>query len=183
MPGLHNRSNALLAIAVARGFGVSWDQIAGAFAGFVAPPMRWEQSHAGGITFINDAYNANPVSMAAAIRTFREMSVAGRKWLVLGDMLELGATGVAEHLALGRSLAGHDWAGLVTVGELGAHIATGAIAAGVPPNQVHICTGLEASVERLRNFIAPGDAVLVKASRGKHLDEVVVRLAGRLGKE
>ncbi len=183
MPGAHNRSNALLAIAVARGFGVSWDQIAAAFAQFVAPPMRWEKSQAGGVTFINDAYNANPVSMAAAIRTFREMQVAGRKWLVLGDMLELGATEVEEHLALGRFLAGSDWAGLITVGELGAQIATGAMAAGVPAGQVHICAALDASIDQLRNFIAPGDAVLVKASRGKHLDEVVVRLSGMLGKE
>jgi len=183
LPGAHNRSNALLAIAVARGFGVSWDQIAASFERFVAPPMRWEQTQAGGVTFINDAYNANPVSMMAAIRTFREMVVAGRKWLVLGDMLELGASKVAEHFAVGRSLAGEPWAGLITVGVLGEHIAAGAIAAGIPADRVHPFETLDSSVEWLRKCVAPGDAVLVKASRGKHLDEVVVQLSAMLGKD
>lgn len=183
LPGLHNRSNALLAIAVARGFGVSWVQIAAAFDRFVPPPMRWEQTHAGGVTLINDAYNANPVSMLASISTFRELAVPGRKWLVLGDMLELGSTGVDAHLAVGRSLSEGDWAGLVTVGTLGAHIAAGAIAAGIPVERVHPCEALESAVELLRKCIAPGDAVLVKASRGKHLDEVVVRLSGMLVKD
>jgi len=183
LPGAHHRSNALLAIAVARGFGVSWEQIAGAFENFVAPPMRWEQSQAGGVTFINDAYNANPVSMRAAILTFREMTGPGRKWLVLGDMLELGATEIEAHRAIGRSLGDGNWAGLITVGTLGAEIAAGAKAAGIPAAQVWSCESVDASVEILRNCIAPGDAVLVKASRGKHLDEVVVRISAMLGKE
>jgi len=183
LPGAHNRSNALLAIAVARGFGVSWDQIASAFAEFEALPMRWEQSRAGGVTFINDAYNANPVSMLAAIRTFREMSVSGRKWLVLGDMLELGSTEIEEHRTIGRNLGEDIWAGLITVGSLGAHIAAGAIAAGIPEDRVHTCEDLDSSIEIVRNCIAPGDAVLVKASRGKHLDQVVVRISAMLGKE
>ena len=178
LPGLHNRSNALLAIAVARGFGVAWDRIASAFERFVGPPMRWEQTEAGGVTFINDAYNANPVSMRAAICTFRELAVAGRKWLVLGDMLELGPTEVAEHLALGRFLAEGRWAGLITLGALGAHIAAGAGDAGLPADRIHSYQTLDSTVEQVRNCIAPGDAVLVKASRGKHLDEVVVRLSG-----
>lgn len=183
IPGAHNRANALLAIAVARGFGVSWNQIADAFVKFVAPPMRWEQTEAGGVTLINDAYNANPVSMLAAIRTFTEMQVRGRKWLVLGDMLELGPTGEAEHLAIGRSLAGSNWAGLIAVGSLGARIAEGALVAGLPAGSVHSCEELESVVEILRNCIAPGDAILVKASRGKHLDKVVERLSGVLGKD
>lgn len=183
LPGQHNRSNALLAIAVARGFGITWDQIAASFSQFKGPPMRWERTEAGGVTFINDAYNANPVSMMAAIRTFREMAVSGRKWLVLGDMLELGPSKVEEHLAVGRSLADTPWAGLITVGALGEHIAAGALAAGISSDRVHAFETSDAGVEWLRNFIAPGDAVLVKASRGKHLDEVVVRLSGLLGKE
>jgi UDP-N-acetylmuramoyl-tripeptide--D-alanyl-D-alanine ligase len=183
LPGLHNRSNALMAIAVARGFGVGWDRIASAFERFVGPPMRWEQTEAGGVTFINDAYNANPVSMRAAIDTFRTMAVAGRKWLVLGDMLELGQTEVAEHRALGRSLEQGEWAGLLTVGTLGAHIAAGAGAAGLPAERVHACETLDSAVDWLRNCIAPGDAILVKASRGKHLDEIVVRLSGFLVKD
>jgi UDP-N-acetylmuramoyl-tripeptide--D-alanyl-D-alanine ligase len=183
MPGAHNRGNALLAIAVARGFGLSWSQIADSFEKFVAPPMRWEQTEAGGVTFINDAYNANPVSMLAAIRTFREMAVPGRKWLVLGDMLELGPTEREEHLAIGRSLAGEAWAGLITVGRLGAHIAVGALSAGLPVDKAFTCETLDSSIDILKKYVAPGDAVLVKASRGKHLDEVVVRLSSMLGKD
>ncbi len=183
LPGAHNRSNALLAIAVARGFGVSWEQIAASFDRFVPPPMRWEQTEAGGVTFINDAYNANPLSMKAAIQTFRELGIAGRKWLVLGDMLELGSSEVEEHLALGRSLAGEAWAGLITIGVLGTQISKGALSAGMLPERVHAFETLDPSVELLRNCIAPGDAVLVKASRGKHLDEVVAQLSSRLNKD
>lgn len=182
-PGAHNRHNALLAIAVARGFGISWEQIASSFERYVPAPMRWEQIQAGGVTLINDAYNANPISMLAAIQTFKELVVPGRKWLVLGDMLELGPSGVAEHLAVGRALVGVSWAGVVTVGVLGAFIARGALDAGIPTGCVYPCDTVESAIEIMSNCIARGDALLVKASRGKHLEEVVLRLSARLGKD
>jgi len=182
-PGEHNRHNALLAIAVARGLGVSWEALADAFTRYVAPAMRWERKEAGGLTFINDAYNANPVSMAAALKTFAELDVAGRKWLVLGDMLELGAGGVDAHRAIGRAVAGGLWAGLVTVGELGARISEGALDAGMPASSVNVCDSVAQAVSVLKEKIVKGDALLIKASRGKRLETVISSMMDGMGKD
>jgi len=173
VPGAHNRHNALLALAVARGMGVTWEAIAAAFARYVPPAMRWEQKTVGGVTFINDAYNANPLSMSAAITTFREFETAGRRWLVLGDMLELGTGAVEEHRAIGRALAGGPWAGLVTVGELGAEIARGAVDAGLASTEAQCCGTVDEAVRVLKENVVKGDVLLVKASRGKQLEKVI----------
>ncbi len=173
VPGEHNRHDALLAIAVARGQGVSWEAIAQAFARYVPPSMRWERQTAGGLVFINDAYNANPVSMLAAIRTFAEIAVTGRKWLVLGDMLELGAGAEDEHHAIGRALAEMKWEGLVTVGVLGKKIAEGALGAGFPHAGVSACEGVDDAIKLLMEKVVKGDALLVKASRGKQLEKII----------
>jgi UDP-N-acetylmuramoyl-tripeptide--D-alanyl-D-alanine ligase len=182
LAGAHNRHNILLAIAVARGFGVTWTAIGGALARFVPLPMRWERREIHGVTVINDAYNANPVSMRAAIGTFAEVELDGRKWLVLGDMLELGPTSLEEHAGLGRLAGGQSWAGLITVGTLGEHIAAGAVAAGMPAGQVFKCCSADEAADRLLERVRPGDGVLVKASRGRHLEEVVARLEKDLGR-
>jgi len=183
VPGRHNRHNALLAIATARGFGLSWDHIASAFATYVPPPMRWEQVDIDGVTVINDAYNANPVSMAAALQTFGEVESPGRKWLVLGDMLELGAGEVEAHRDIGRSLADGPWAGLIAVGVLGARIAEGAAEAGLPPDCIRTCPDAEAATVLLKDLISRGDAVLLKASRGRRLEVVVGGLKGLARKD
>jgi len=127
----------------------------------------------GGVTFINDAYNANPLSMSAAITTFREFETAGRRWLVLGDMLELGTGAVEEHRAIGRALAGGPWAGLVTVGELGAEIARGAVDAGLASTEAQCCGTVDEAVRVLKENVVKGDVLLVKASRGKQLEKVI----------
>lgn len=183
LPGAHNRHNALLAVAAARDFGLSWEVIAAAFEKVVAPPMRWECRDVGGVTVINDAYNANPVSMRAALRTFSDMEVSGRKWLALGDMLELGAGEVEEHRAIGRSLAPGEWAGLVTIGVLGERMAEGALAAGMPAERIHSCTTTSQAAEYLKERMAKGDALLIKASRGKRLEEIIPGLAAGTGKD
>lgn len=177
LPGAHNRHNALLAVAAAREFGVAWEVIASAFERYVAPPMRWECLDVGGMTIINDAYNANPVSMQAALRTFRELETTGRKWLALGDMLELGAGEVGEHRNIGRALADGPWSGLVTVGGLGARIAEGALDAGMPAARVYSCTTTAEAAEYLKENMAKGDALLIKASRGKRLEEIIPGLS------
>lgn len=182
LPGRHTRHNALMAIAVARGLGVSWTGIADAFGRFVPPPMRWEQKQIGGRTVINDAYNANPVSMMAALRTFKDLAVAGRKWLVLGDMLELGASEIEEHQAIGRALAGGPWVGLVTVGGLGSRIAEGALTAGMAAESVQACETTAMAAAWLKERVARGDALLVKASRGKRMEEVIEQLMDEWGK-
>lgn len=182
VPGAHNRHNALLALAVARGLGVAWPDLIRAFAGYTPPAMRWEAREVGGITFINDAYNANPVSMRAAIQTFRELEVTGRKWLVLGDMLELGAGAAEAHRVIGRELAEGGWAELVTVGTLGGEIFHGAAGAGLPASARCACATVDEAVNYLRERVSPGDAVLVKASRGKRLENVITGMTDGMRK-
>jgi UDP-N-acetylmuramoyl-tripeptide--D-alanyl-D-alanine ligase len=181
-PGIHNRHNALLAVAVARGFGVSWERIAEGFERFKGPPMRWECLTIAGIQVINDAYNANPLSMRAALLTFAESPVGGRKWLVLGDMLELGKDEVREHVELGAIVAGGAWAGLVTVGALGRHIARGAREAGMAAGAMVSCDSAAEATGLLLERLGPGDHVLLKASRGRRLEEIVAGLRERLAK-
>jgi UDP-N-acetylmuramoyl-tripeptide--D-alanyl-D-alanine ligase len=182
-PGRHNRHNVLMAVAVARGFNVSWSAMAAGLRTYTPPPMRWETSTVRDVTVVNDAYNANPLGMRAALDTFRGMPVAGRKWLVLGDMLELGVRAVEEHEAVGRLVAAGDAAGLIAVGPLGARLADGAEAAGWTPECVLRCATAGEAGEALAARVRPGDAVLFKASRGVHLEDAVTgfreRLAGR----
>ncbi len=173
LPGDHHVTNALLAIAAARGQGLAWPQIEAGLAAFVAPHMRWEQLDVGGVTVINDAYNANPLSMGAALRTFAETPVAGGRWLVLGDMLELGAQGNAMHEEIGRQAAAGPWAGLIALGPLAARLAAGARAAGAR-FPVLECASHAAAAQALAGRVRPGDAVLLKASRGMKLEEVLV---------
>ena len=135
------------------------------------------------MTIINDAYNANPVSMQAALRTFRELETTGRKWLALGDMLELGAGEVGEHRSIGRALADGPWAGLVTVGELGARIAEGALATGMPATRIYSCATTAEAANYLKERMAKGDALLIKASRGKRLEEIIPGLSQGAGKD
>lgn len=173
LPGRHQAANALFAVAVGRAFGLSWEKIGRALENFQASPMRWECRTVRGIQAVNDAYNANPVSMAAALQTFAQLPVAGRRWLVLAGMLELGRAEQPAHAALGRRVAAGAWAGLITVGDLGGLIAEAALGAGMPPDRVWRCADHAAAAEVLRRQAAPGDAVLFKASRGMRLEQVL----------
>ncbi len=173
IPGWHNVMNAAIAVAVARGHGMGWEQIGSALAGFSPLPMRWERKEVAGVTIVNDAYNANPLSMRAAITAFQEAVVASRKWLILGGMLELGKTEREEHIALGEFVGKGRWAGLIVVGRLGDLIADGAEKNGFGKDRLFRCRGnAEASKAAAENIMA-GDAVLAKASRGIRLEEAV----------
>lgn len=178
MPGEHNVRNALLAIAVARSLGAEWPAIAGAFAAVRRPPMRWQVSDLGGTTLVNDAYNANPLSMAKVLETFAAIPVAGRRYAVLGDMLELGEADEAElHRGVGRAAAGAGLDELWLVGERAARwIREGAIDAGMAAAHVTACASAEEAAERAHVFLRPGDALLLKASRGLRLERVEERL-------
>ena len=173
LPGEHVVRNALSAIAVARDRGADWDAIRRALQRHAPLPMRWEQRMLGGVTFVNDAYNAGPLSMRAALATFAQEPVRGRKWLVLGGMRELGAATRAEHLALGAEIARGAWAGLLAVGTLGGLFAEGAAAGGLAPGRIFKCPDCAAAAAELRRRLQPGDAVLVKASRGEKLERVI----------
>lgn len=180
LPGAHHAANALFAAAVGRAHGLSWEDIRAALEGYRSPPLRWERQDLSGVTVINDSYNANPISMAAAVQAFAELPVKGKRFLVLAGMLELGAAEKEWHHKLGSSLASGPWAGIITVGSLGRVIAQAAVSAGVNSARVFPCEDHAAAVEVLRQHVQPGDAVLVKASRGQRLEQVIALWQERL---
>ncbi|HMP76059.1 MAG TPA: UDP-N-acetylmuramoyl-tripeptide--D-alanyl-D-alanine ligase [Kiritimatiellia bacterium] len=174
LPGRHVLSNAGLAIAVARQFGIEWEALARRVQAFRPPGMRWEDREVRGVRIINDAYNANPMSMRAALDAFAEIDVAGNRWLVLGAMRELGTHAEEEHLALGRLLARGPWAGLVAVGPEGAWLREGARSVGF--QKIRLAADAMEAARILKDLIQPGDAVLLKASRGVALEDVLDEL-------
>jgi UDP-N-acetylmuramoyl-tripeptide--D-alanyl-D-alanine ligase len=173
LPGEHVARNALRAVAVGREAGVPPEEIAEGLIRFRPPPMRWCEQEADGVRWINDAYNASPLSMAAALRTFAELEIPGGKWVVLGGMRELGARSPDLHRDVGRQAAAQDWAGLFCVGPLGAAIAEGAVQAGFDPRRLFPCRDAADAAGILADRARPGDAVLLKGSRGECMEEVL----------
>ncbi|MDZ4064052.1 MAG: UDP-N-acetylmuramoyl-tripeptide--D-alanyl-D-alanine ligase, partial [Coriobacteriia bacterium] len=174
IPGRHNVYNALAATAVACNVGVPLDDIVSGLESAEITGMRMQVfESATGIHVINDAYNANPTSMRAAVETLAGMSAAGRRIAVLGDMAELGSLSELAHFHIGEEIARSGIDILVTVGELGARFADGARAAGMDTEAIRPCATVEEASEVLDDLLSPGDVVLVKASRVMGLERVV----------
>ena len=165
------RRNAAAAVAAARAVGV---EPAGRIEVELSA-MRGQVRELGdGVTVIDDCYNANPLSMRAALDDLAQQSPAGRRVAVLGDMLEIGPTEVAEHEAIGAHAAASGVDVLVTVGPLAA-----AMAAPFG-GEAHVVGDAAAAAELVRGLVAPGDLVLVKASRGVRLESRHGSAGGRL---
>lgn len=174
VPGRHNVYNALAAAAVGLRLGVSLERVVEALSSATVTAMRMQMfSAASGVTVINDAYNANPVSMRAAVETLAEMTPAGRRVAVLGDMAELGSLTELAHFRLGEAVARSGIEALVTVGPRATRIADGAKAAGMPAEAVLPCTQVAEAIEVLDDLLGEDDVVLVKASRVMGLEAVV----------
>ena len=173
-PGRHFAMDVLQAVAVADALGVPTAAMVDAVAAYQPPEMRWQLQEAGDVLFVNDAYNANPLSMRASLAAFAELEQPGRKWIVLGGMHELGDTAQAAHRQLGQLAGGGDWAGLIAVGELAAWIAEGAEETGVAFAPIFRCSDAVQAASVLRDAeLRAGDAVLLKASRCEHLEKVL----------
>ena len=162
--------NALAAAAVGRAAGLSFDEIsAGLEAGWSAP-HRVQLVRLGAVTLIDDAYNASPRSMVAALELMA--GLPGRRGAVLGEMLELGDASAEGHRLVGEAAARSvDW--LVVVGAGAAGIADGAHAAGMDPAGIIRVRDTGEALESLPPRLRDGDVVLVKASRGVALERVV----------
>lgn len=173
VPGRHNVLDALAAAAAAAQLGVDLDTIAAGLSAHVGAAMRMQTvaGHNGSVV-INDAYNASPDSVAAALEVLA--GTAGRRIFVFGDMLEMGEAGLPAHREVGERAhrAGVDW--LVTVGELAALAAERAEELGMRISSVEDAAG---AAELLRPALTPGDVVLVKGSRGIGLERVVEAIA------
>ena len=174
IPGEHNAVNLLLAVAAARQLDQSWENILAGLERYESPPMRWEKSNQRGVCFINDAYNANPMSMIAAINTFTAMPCEGRRWLVLGGMFELGADEAEHHRRLGQFVGTHTVDGVVTVGRHGEWIMEGIKdAAGEGAPRLIPCETTHDAADALRARLEAGDSVLLKGSRGARLENIL----------
>jgi UDP-N-acetylmuramoyl-tripeptide--D-alanyl-D-alanine ligase len=175
--GRHHVGNALAALAVAGHLGVDLDAAAAALATATLSPWRGEVVEAGGVRVVNDAYNANPTSMTAALETLLAMERDGRSWAVLGVMAEIGDTAVDEHHRLGARVAELGVDRLIAVGEHADHVVAGARSAGMAQEAVAEVADADAATAVLRDGLAPGDVVLVKASRVAGLEAVAESLA------
>lgn len=180
--GEHQTSNALAVAAAVLGVGVTSD--VGAVAellGQARAVSRWRMEvteRPDGVTVINDAYNANPDSMRAALRTLAIMSrgKTRRTWAVLGPMAELGQDGRQAHMDLGRFVVRLDVSRLVVIGSEAAGIHAGAVLEGSwGEESVHV-DDVDAAVALLRAGLQPGDVVLVKASRSAGLERLAAAL-------
>ncbi|OEV01645.1 UDP-N-acetylmuramoyl-tripeptide--D-alanyl-D-alanine ligase [Streptomyces oceani] len=179
--GEHHVSNALAAAAVARELGMSVTETADALSS-AGTLSRWRMEvseRADGVTVVNDAYNANPDSMRAALRALAAMAGGRRTWAVLGEMAELGDESLTEHDSVGRLAVRLDVQKLVAVGgREAAWIDMGAKNEGSwGEESVHV-SDAQAAVELLRRELCPGDVVLVKASRSVGLERVALDLLG-----
>jgi len=174
LPGQHNLSNALAAAAVGVALQVPASEIVAGLQGYrgMYGRMAIRRLH-GDITVIDDSYNANPDSMRASLQFLQQVPDVGRRFAVLGDMLELGEMAPTLHQEMGV-LA---WQGgvdeLIVLGELGGMIAEGARTSGMALSHIHVVTSHREAVTVLERLVAPRDVVLVKGSRGMTMERVV----------
>ena len=175
--GEHMIPNALAAAAAGLALGGSVAECAAALKGAAVSRWRMEvRDRADGVRIVNDAYNANPTSMAAALKAARWMARDRRCVAVLGEMAELGDAAVEEHDRVGEQVARLGIEELVTIGELGRVVARAATREGVEPGHVRECASAGEALAALRDLVRPGDVVLIKASRAVGLDRLASSL-------
>jgi UDP-N-acetylmuramoyl-tripeptide--D-alanyl-D-alanine ligase len=177
VPGEHMVSNALAAVAVGRELGIGLDEAARALTD--AGVTRWRMetfTNGAGVRILNDAYNANPESTAAALRTARWMAGDGRLLAVLGEMAELGAISREEHDRIGELSARIRVDRLVTVGEAARAIARAALREGMSPDDVAAYDDVDEALDDIRRSCRRGDLVLCKGSRVAGLEAVAEAL-------
>ena len=175
MGGRHNALNLLAAVAVARSLGLTPSSIQAGAAQIVAPSLRMERVAVNGWDITLDCYNANPASMMAALDAFSAEGCTseGRRVLLLGDMLELGAASQELHGDLGSRLAEMQPALVLLVGDQMRVTGQFAVDGGLDPRRVqHFST---ADKHRALDRLCPGDRVLVKGSRGLALEDLFVQ--------
>jgi UDP-N-acetylmuramoyl-tripeptide--D-alanyl-D-alanine ligase len=169
--GKHTACNALAAIAVGRRLGLTDEDLADGLADAKGPDMRLQLQPAGDVTILNDAYNANPASMRAAIDTVANLGAA-RRIAVLGDMLELGRSSDRFHREIGEFAASIGLDALVCIGPQSRLIMEAAIVKGMNPAHVSHFSDSASAAREIPGWLDHGDLVLVKGSRGMRLEKV-----------
>jgi UDP-N-acetylmuramoyl-tripeptide--D-alanyl-D-alanine ligase len=177
--GRHHITAALSAIAIAREFGMSSRQIAAGLSTFVPPGGRCQAEDIGPWTVINDTYNASPRSMQAACSVLEHWQSAGKKVLVVGDMLELGPQSAEYHRQLGRTVAQSQIDYLLAYGCQAEHVVHEALNAGMDAHRLAHPSQFDGLLEHLDRWLTPGAVVLIKGSRGMRMERVVEWLRRR----
>lgn len=176
VPGLFMISNALAAASVGEIIGLSADQIKTGLENFSPASGRMNVLHTrAGFHIIDDTYNANPGSMAAALDSLVALSKDHRSFVVMGDMKELGPRAAELHRHVGNLAARSEISGLFTTGEFADETAAGAAEAGLGKNKIHIGSK-EKIVQSLTQCLQPRDWILVKGSRAMAMEEIVREL-------
>ena len=173
--GRHNASNSMAGLAVALEAGVDLDSAVAALQTLTAGDKRGEVMEIGGATILNDSYNSNPEALRSMIRTLAARPAAGRRVLVAGEMLEQGEHGPELHAACGRAAAEAGLDLIAGVQGNAQHLATAACAGGVASL---FLPDAEAAGRWLIRNLRPGDEVLVKGSRGVHLERAIEAVKG-----
>jgi UDP-N-acetylmuramoyl-tripeptide--D-alanyl-D-alanine ligase len=181
--GRGHLANAVAAAAVATEFGVPLGDIAARIRQ-AAPASRRGEVRAlrDGVTLIDDSYNSNPRALERMLQALAATAAPGRRFAVLGEMLELGTASAALHRACGRAAAAAGLAGLIAVGgSHAASLAAGAVEGGMPASSVEVTPTSQAAADRILEWLAAGDVVLVKGSRGIRTDIVADRILAAWG--
>jgi UDP-N-acetylmuramoyl-tripeptide--D-alanyl-D-alanine ligase len=177
MLGKHTAANALAAIAVARRMRVREEAIIEALATAEGPDMRLQLDDVNGIKLLNDAYNANPNSMRAALETVAALPTTGRRIAVLGEMRELGKSSERYHREIGEFAATCKLDALVCVGPQGALIAEAAHKSGMSAKVISAFIDAPTAAPAVRKLVKKHDLVLLKASRGIRLEFIAQALS------
>jgi UDP-N-acetylmuramoyl-tripeptide--D-alanyl-D-alanine ligase len=177
--GEHMVLNALQAIATGLTFGLSLVECAAGLAKTALPSGRLQVKALGGIAIVNDAYNANPDSMIAALRTVANLPANGRRVAALGGMGELGPESIVGHEKVGKAVAEQGFDVLIAVGERAYPIAASAIAAGLRESRTAKSNAEAADL--LNTILEPGDLLLLKGSRSAAIDQIIPLLEAARG--
>ncbi len=171
--GRHQVYNLLAAYAVCRTLSYDFAGIDTEALAFDSAPMRGQSLVRRGITFVADCYNANPESVRSGLASLSEMAFIGRRVIVLGDMLELGAGEKEYHREIGRLLPNQIADKVVLVGQLSRFTLEAALSAGLAGNHVEHFATAEAAAEFLQGYLHEDDFVYVKGSRGIGLEAIL----------
>ena len=168
--GRHQASNAALALAAGASLGMDREAMARGLAASSQPRQRLQWAESGGVRWLNDAYNANADSVRASLETLGALKTAGRRFVVFGEMAELGEHSEDAHREAGE-LAASVAAGLVAIGQWAEVTAETARAAGL--KRVEAVSDAQGAANVLREWVQPKDVVLLKASRAAKLEQIM----------
>jgi UDP-N-acetylmuramoyl-tripeptide--D-alanyl-D-alanine ligase len=174
--GKHQVTNALFAVALGAELGLNREEIQRGLAQCEPPKMRLQVWELNGVRVLDDAYNANTDSVLAALETLHDLPCRGRRVAVLGDMAELGQHTESAHLEVGRRAAEFGVEQLFAIGRMASVMARAAREAGL--NRVLEFQDVEPAAAAVKQFLKPGDVLLLKASRSSRLERIAELLRG-----